>query len=660
MLRILPRLALVLVVVGASAAEGGRPLLHPLFSDAAVLQRDRPVTVWGWAAPGAEVSVALAGDGLAAKSAMVKAGADGRWQAAIGPFAAGGPYVLTATAGEAKAEARNVLVGEVWLCSGQSNMEMIVKGCKDFEVEKAKADLPKIRHIQVQKHNAGHPQELIKGAWTVCGPETVGGYTAAGYFMARRLHATLGVPIGLVHSSWGGTAAEAWTSAEKLATLADFAKPVAEFRKLVADVEAQRAATGKDFGQLMGEWYKANDPGTSASPSWADASLADADWSTAAMPALFEDAKAVPATYDGTVWLRRTVDVAAADAGKPATVKIGKVDDIDATFVNGRQVGGAESQYWARAYKVPANVLKAGANIVAVRVLDLGGKGGIVAKPEEMALAIDGGATIPLVGEWRLHQGVELKAAAAPLPLRWDRGVLPTSLYNGMIAPLLPMTHAGVIWYQGEANAGRPAQYRTLLPAMIADWRERFGQGDLPFLIVQLANWQPRKDQPGESSWAELREAQAFTARNVPKAGLAVAIDIGDGADIHPKNKQDVGLRLALAAERIAYGKDIVHSGPWYRSMAVEGGAIRVSFDHVGAGLVSQDGQALTGFAICGADRKWVWADARIDGGTVVVSAASVASPIAVRYAWAENPACNLANADGLPAVPFRTDAPKP
>lgn len=657
-----PRLLAIACCLGSGAllfaADAPKPLLHPLFSDEAVIQRDRPVAVWGWAAPGAEVTISLAGEGLAAKPVTAKAGADGRWQAAIGPFPAGGPYVLSASAGEAKAEAKDVLVGEVWLCSGQSNMEMVVKNCKDFEAEKAKADLPRIRHIAVQKNNAGHVQELIKGQWKVCNAENVGGFTAAGFFMARKLHQDLQVPIGLVHSSWGGTAAESWVSAEKLVQMPDFVKPVADFTQLVADVEAQRAQTGKDFGQLMTEWYLSADPGSAANPTWADPAVVVADWSKVQLPAVLEDAKAIPASYDGTVWLRRTVEVSAADAGKPAMVKVGKVDDVDTTYVNGRAVGSAESQYWARAYKVPAKVLKEGPNVIALRVLDVSGKCAVNGKPEELALAIEGGATIPLAGEWDLKPGVELKAATTPLPLRYDRGVLPTSLYNGMIAPLLPMTHAGVIWYQGETNAGKPAQYRTLLPLLISDWRARFGQGDLPFLIVQLANWQARRDQPGESSWAELREAQAITAATVPKAGLAVAIDIGDGADIHPKNKQDVGLRLALAAEKIAYGKDVVQSGPWYRSMTVEGAAIRLAFDHVGGGLVATDGQPLTGFAIAGADKKWVWADAKIDGDSVVVSAASVAAPVAVRYAWGENPANNLANKAGLPAVPFRTDGP--
>jgi len=530
----------------------------------------------------------------------------------------------------------------------------VVRNSKDFEAEKAKADLPRIRHIAVQKNNAGSPQELIKGQWKVCAPATVGEFTAAGYFMARKLHADLQVPIGLVHSSWGGTAAEAWVSAEKLTSLADFAKPVADWQKLVAGQAEQTKATGKDYNTLIKEWYQANDPGTSAKPAWSDPAFDDTAWGTVKLPANLEGAGAIPKTWDGTVWVRLAFEVPADKAGKHASLKLGRIDDCDTAWINGRQVGATEVG-WQRSYGVPDGLLKAGANSLAIRLMDLGGTLAFNSKPEELKLVFDDKQEIPLAGAWRLQPGVEL-AKAQPLPVRYDRTIGPTALYNGMIAPLLPLTHAGTIWYHGEANAGRAWQYRTLLPTLIRDWRERFGQGDLPFLIVSLANYMDRSDKPGDSPWAELREAQALTAKTLPKAGLAIAIDIGEAKDIHPKNKQEVGRRLALAAEAIAYGKDVAWSGPWYKGMQVEGAAIRLSFDHLGGGLVASDGQALAGFAIAAEDRQWTWADATIDGDTVVVSSPKVAKPAAVRYAWGHNPACNLANKAGLPAVPFRTD----
>lgn len=659
MIRLTRALPAILCLAGLAAADPAipaKPLLHPLFSDEAVLQQGKPVNVWGWAAPGAEVKVVISG-GAADKSpapVAAKAGADGRWMAAIGPFPAGGPYTLTATSGEAKAEAKDVLFGEVWLCSGQSNMEMVVQNSKDFEAEKAKADLPQIRHIAIQKNNAGEPQDLIKGQWKVSNAANVGGFTAAGFFMARKLHADLKVPIGLVHSSWGGTPAEAWTSAEKLTTIADFVKPVADWQKLVVGQAEQTKATGKDYNTLIKEWYQANDPGTFSKPAWSDAAFDDQAWGKVKIPAVLEVAGAIPKTWDGTVWLRCSFEVPADKAGKHASLKLGRMNDGDTTWIDGRQIGANESS-WIRSYGVPDGLLKAGANSLAIRMINFGGNCGFNAKPEEVKLVFDDQSAIQLAGEWRVQAGAEL-AKSPPLPVRFDRGIGPTSLYNGMIAPLLPMTHAGAIWYQGEANAGKAWQYRTLLPTMIGDWRARFGQGDLPFLIVSLANYMDRNDKPGESNWAELRDAQAYTAKSIAKGGLALAIDIGEAKDIHPKNKQEVGRRLALAAEAIAYGKDIEWSGPWYKGMQVDGASIRLSFDHLGGGLVASDNQPLTGFAIAGEDKQWVWAEAKIDGDSVVVSAPTVAKPAAVRYAWAHNPACNLANKAGLPAVPFRTD----
>lgn len=647
--------SLISLVAAEVAAGPVKPLLHPLFSDEAVLQRGKPVAVWGWAAPGAEVMVRLVAEGeLKNGSATVRATADGRWQAAIGPFPAGGPYILTATSGSATAVAKDILVGDVWLCGGQSNMEMMVGESAHVEAEKAKADWPQIRHIKVEKITAGTPQELIKGQWKAANPANVAAFTAAGYFMARQLHQELHVPIGLVNSSWGGTAAQAWISAEVLATLPDQAKAVSDFQALVKQADAQKATTGKDYPELITAWYAANDPGTATTPAWSAVEADASGWAVVQLPALFEDAGAIPKTWDGTVWTRREFTVPEAMAGKPAVLMLGRVDDMEATWINGRQLGSNES-IWNHSYQVPAGVLKAGGNSIAIRFTDLAGKCGLKDKPEVLKLTPQGGTAIPLAGEWRIKPGIEL-AQAPPLPVRFDRTIGATSLYNGMIAPLLPMSLTGAIWYQGEANAGAAFAYRSLLPGLITDWRTRFGQGDFPFLIVSLANYMERLDQPAEANWAELREAQALVAKQVPACGLAVAIDIGDAKDIHPKNKQEVGRRLALAAQAIAYGQAIAWSGPWYAGMTIEGSAIRLKFDHLGGGLATSDKAQLTGFAIAGEDRSFVWADAKIDGDSIVVASAAVAKPVAVRYAWANNPACNLVNKAGLPAVPFRTD----
>ena len=640
----------------AGPVDSDKPLLHPLFSDEAVLQRGKPVAVWGWAAPGAEVAVVLAGPGLVAVPAQVEAGADGRWQAALGPFAAGGPYTLTASSGGQQAEAKDVLVGDVWLCGGQSNMGIPVFMAQNFKEEMAQGNYPRLRHLLVGGHHAGTPQALLTGKWQVCTPNSVAGWTAVPYFFGRQLQQDLQIPIGLVVSAMGGTDAEAWASAGALATLPEFVQPVADYQRLAKEVAAQTARTGKAYPALIAEWFLDHDPGTVAVPPWSAPECDTADWRTVQVPGVLQEMGALPRDYTGTVWLRREVLLPATAAGRHAQLNLDSILDWDTTWVNGQQVGAKEGPTIARIYDIPPHLLKAGTNCIAVRVLANHRVAGLAGHAGKIRLTFDDHSSIPLAGAWRLHTGVELKAAA-PLPLRDDRNVEITSLYNGQIAPLLPLALTGVIWYQGENNAySRSYAYRTLLPLLIGDWRAHFGQGDLPFLIVSLANFMQRLDQPAESAWAELREAQALTAKTLPACGLTVAIDIGEANDIHPKNKQAVGRRLALAAQAIAYGQPVEWSGPWYKSMLVEGPAIRLTFDHLGGGLVASDGAALTGFAIAGADRAFVWAEARIAGEAVVVSSPKVAKPVAVRYAWANNPACNLANRAGLPAVPFRTD----
>jgi sialate O-acetylesterase len=519
-----------------------------------------------------------------------------------------------------------------------------------------KSNFPRIRHLQVGGHYAGAPQELIKGKWTVGTPNNIAGWTAVPYFFGRQLHQDLNVPIGLVVSAMGGTDAEAWASAEAMVTLPEFTKPVADFQKLAADVAEQTRRTGKEYPALIAEWYHANDPGTAAVPAWSAPECDTSAWSTVEAPRILKAGVELPKDYIGTLWLRREIILPASAAGKHARLNLDSILDWDTTWVNGQKVGEKEGPTIARIYDIPANVLKEGTNSIAVRVLANLRVAGLNGHREKVNLTFDDRTTIPLAGEWRLHTGIELKAAA-PLPLRDDRKVMLTSLFNGQIAPLRPLSLTGVIWYQGENNAySRAYAYRSLLPTLINDWRAHFGQGDLPFLIVSLANHLPRLDKPSESAWAELREAQALTAKKLPACGLTISIDIGEAGDIHPKDKQTVGKRLALAAQAIAYGQKVEWSGPWYKAMTVEGSAIRLTFDHLGGGLVASDGAALTGFAIAGEDRVFVWAEARIDGDRVVVSSPQVAKPVAVRYAWANNPACNLANRAGLPAVPFRTD----
>lgn len=654
---------LLAVAVSVSAVEpvaATRPLLSPLFGDHTVLQRDRPAVLWGWADPGAAVTVTLRGPNLPANAtATAVAGTDGRWLTRLGPLPAGGPHVLEAAAGIRCSTSTDVLVGDVWLCSGQSNMEFTVSGAKDAAAEKAAANWPRIRQLAVGRVIAGEPQPqqaLSSAKWVACTPGTVSNFTAVGYFFARQVHQDLQVPIGLVNSSYGGTRAECWVSPEALSPMPEFAAPVTRFQELVARCREQQARTGKDYDTLIREWYRANDPGSAGDPApWADPEASTAaDWRDVTLPAKLKEAKAVPPDFTGTIWLRRDFNLPAEAAGKGGMLNLIRVKDMNAAWINGKSVGDSESVNWFRKQRVPAGLLRAGRNTVAVRLVCLDGECGLTGKAEELALTPEGLPPAPLAGVWKLRLGTAF-AAAPPAPVRYDRVPGITSLYNGMIAPLLPLTLTGILWYQGESNTDAAWQYRTLLPALIRDWRGRLEQGDLPFLIVQLPNHMGRGTRPEMSAWAEMREAQSLTARQVPNCGLAITIDIGEADNVHPLNKQDVGKRLALTAEAQVYRLPVAASGPRFRAQTVEGGAIRLAFDDA-VGLKSADGKELVGFAIAGSDRKFKWATARLDGVAVVVSAPDVAAPLAVRYAWANNPACNLTNATGLPAAPFRTD----
>lgn len=634
-----------LLTLPVAAAETAKPLLHGLFTDHMVLQRDARAPVWGWDEPGAEVSVTFKG-----RTYRTEAGDDGKWMVKLAKADAGGPYTLIVD-GTTDATLHNVMVGDVWICSGQSNMQWGM-GQIDAPEYSASAHYPNIRLFYVPRVTANSPRENVDAQWRVCSPDTLyedsgAGFSAVAYFFGRKLHTDLDVPIGLIHTSWGGTIAEAWTSAEALLEMEDFAPAVKAILEARDGDENSRAA-------IVDRWYQRVDAGSKSGANWASDSSASTDWKTMKVPGAWENG-ALPG-FDGVVWFQKTVDIPQTAAGKDATLHLGPVDDRDTVYFNGVRIGGKDVWTEARTYTVPGNAVRAGENLLAVRVLDTGGGGGFMGDADQLRLEADG-RSIPLAGDWKYQVGVAMADAGSPPPAaQGSNPNVVTVLYNAMIAPLVPYGIKGAIWYQGESNASRAAQYQELLPTLINDWRERFDVGRFPFLIVQLANFMATQPEPGESDWAELREAQSMTAKNMRNVGLAVTIDIGEADDIHPKNKWDVGERLALNALAIGHNRDVVHSGPVYRSMKVERGAIRLRFDHVGGGLVAKGGE-LEGFAIAGEDGKFVWADARIDGDTVVVSADSVTEPKAVRYAWANNPVCNLYNEAGLPASPFRTDA---
>jgi len=640
--------------------------LASLFSDHAVLQRDRVVSVWGWDAPGTAVKVAFAG-----RQAVAVAGDDGKFVAQFPPMPAGGPHVLT-VCGTATRVVQDILVGEVWVGSGQSNMQWPMSLTTTADAIDQASRFANIRLFSVPMV-AGEldVQPDVASSWQLCTTRPMTEFSAVLYHFGLMLHRKLGVPVGLIQSAWGGTVAEAWTSREALLNEPTLRPMVDTLDRDLNNTQGQ-AEYNATFKEWESKYVHRDGENKGFAQGWANPATPTADWPEMTMPQLWTAQPEL--RFSGVLWFRREVDVPAEWAGKPLLLSLGTIDKSDATYFNGQLVGEMSIEKdpaaWCtpRRYNVPGPLVKAGKNTVAVRVFSNMWGGGFGGTPGQLSLGRpnDPDTALPLAGPWRYaieaNFGPNEPAVwPPPPPLGKGNPDTPTILFNNMISPLIPYALAGAIWYQGESNADRPMQYRTLFQTMIRDWRQRWGQGDFPFLFVQLANFMPAKPEPAQSNWAELREAQTL-ALSLPNTGMATIIDIGDAIDIHPRNKKDVGERLCLWALANHYGfTGLVHSGPLYQSCTVEGSTVRVRFDHVGGGLVARGGGVdavvlVKGFAVAGADRKFVWADAKIDGPTVVVSSPSVPSPVAVRYGWADNPECNLYNTTDLPASPFRTD----
>ena len=633
------------LVAGVASAE---LRLSGMFSDHMVVQQRRTVPVWGWAKPKARVLVHLDRN-----TATTTALDDGSWAVRMPILPDVGPYELRVESDGKTVTVKDIVPGEVWICSGQSNMEWNVANSANAQEEIAAAKFPQIRHLAVPKAISPTPKSDFAAAkWQICSPETVAGFTAVGYYFARELNQKLETPIGLIHSSWGGTVAEAWTSGEALKELDNFKGSVAAIDTLIKELPAKQKA----YNEAQGKWQAAWDAALKEKLDWGKPDLDDSKWKTMKLPQNWEGA-GLP-NFDGVVWFRRTVEIPEAWAGKEATIKLCPVDDYDWTYVNGKEVGHSTVWNLPRSYPLAPELVKAGKMTISVRVYDGVGGGGFHGDGKLLRLEQKDQEPISLAGDWRWSRGplMEKVPPRPTAPPYTSNPNEPTALYNAMIAPLLRPRIAGAIWYQGESNVGRGAQYETLFPAMISDWRSQWKQGDFPFYFVQLANFMAPRDTPADSAWARLRDAQRKTLK-LPNTGMAVIIDIGDEKDIHPRNKQDVGKRLAAQALAKTYGADSTPSGPLFKAHKVEGKTIRLSFDHIGGGLVASDGKPLKYFAIAGKDKVFHWADAKVDGESVIVSSGKVAEPVAVRYAWADNPVgCNLANKAGLPASPFRSD----
>ncbi|WP_207423583.1 sialate O-acetylesterase [Desertivirga brevis] len=625
--------------------------LPKLFGDGMVLQRNQNIPVWGWADKGEKVTVTFRG-----QSKTVKADNSGKWKVELSPEAAGGPFKLHVK-GKNAISLNDVLVGEVWLCSGQSNMEWSVRGSKDAEKEIREGKYPLIRHFKVPNTTAKDPQNDIRGgSWVAASPNTVGDFTAVGYFFARELYKELQVPIGLINSSWGGTDIETWISRSALQN-SDIFKAMMRTMPASADLEyvikERKNQLNKRIVELQGSFPK----DSAAAAIFRLADFDDSKWPKVKVPGFWEQSVE---NLDGIAWLRTSFNIKPENAGKPAELHLAMIDDSDETYVNGTKVGSVKNGYNTnRVYNVPAGVLKAGKNVISVRVEDTGGGGGIYGSANDVKIQMDN-ETIPLEGQWKFQ--LESLLSVANSNSMSDPNSFPTLLYNGMIHPLIPYAIKGALWYQGENNAGRAVQYRDAFPLMINDWRSKWNQGNFPFYFVQLSSWIASSgDSNHGSSWAELREAQTQTLK-LPNTGMAVTIDIGETNDIHPKNKQDVGKRLAAVALNQSYKKGGTFKGPAFEKLEISGNKAVLNFTETGSGLMAKDKYGyLRGFEIAGADQKFYYAKGYVEGNKVILSSDQVSAPVAVRYAWADDAGdANLFNKEGFPAVPFRTDNWKP
>ena len=653
-----------------------------IFTDHMVLQRDQPLPVWGWAAPGRPVIVEVG-----PHSARTRTNAEGRWRLTLPPLESGkGPLTMTVKAGDETIHLTDILVGEVWLCSGQSNMEMTVAQSADGKAEIKAADHPNIRLFDIPRPTtlASDPQDDVVGQWQACSPETIGDFSAVGYYFGREIHQSVDVPVGLISASWGGTIIETWTRQEEISRIPGMTERIAEAKDIHRDptvvpqdmtAEEKRAAEifRADFKEKA-EYkiaFKASvERAAKSRQAFNEARANDelarkmtspdldlSSWKTMEIPNRWGEA-GLP-DFRGMVWFSKTIDVPASWAGKNLVLHLDRIYEGDVTWFNGEQVGATIIANYSkqRVYSIPANLIKTGANTITVRVTDTFRPRGMSGKADAMALCVAGSEKtdrIGLAGPWRYKPSVQLFAS---LPYPDDQVNHPTLLYNTMIHPLVPFAIRGITWYQGENNHGDGMLYFDKMQALIQSWRNVFLRPDAPFYYVQIAPYRYGGDMV-EHTLPELWEAQT-AALDIPYTGMAVISDIVITNWLHPANKQDVGKRLALWALAKDYGQDdLVYSGPLYKSMAIEGSKIRLSFDHVGSGLASRDGKPLDWFLIAGENGRFVKAQAVIEGNTIVVSSDAIGKPTAARFAWHQEAVPNLINKEGLPAGPFRTHRP--
>ncbi|MBF9223067.1 sialate O-acetylesterase [Hymenobacter ruricola] len=637
---------LVLLSVVGTRPAAAQVRLPRLVSDGMVLQRDQPMRIWGWAKSGEGISVVFQG-----KTYRATTGPDGQWRVTLPAMKAGGPYEMSLKASN-ELSVKDILVGDVWLCSGQSNMETPMSRLRDrFPDVIAQAANPNIRQFEVPlTYNFQRPQQdLTGGKWIAADPQTVLKFSGVAYFFAKEINAKYQVPVGIIKDAVGGSPAEAWLSAEGLKQFPTYEQQLAKYKDstVVLGIRQRESAAVANWYQTL---YKTDQGETHGQQKWLAPDYDARNWATMPVPGHWADHTPL-GPVNGVVWFRKEVEVPTALVGQPARLELGTLVDADSTYINSQLVGSTGYQYPPRKYEVKAGVLRPGKNVVVVRLISNAGKGGFTLdKKYELTV---GGQTIDLRGPWQYKLG----ATMPPTPGTTTFQYVPGGLFNGMIAPVLPYAIKGVLWYQGESNAGRTGDYQALFNGMINDWRRNFQRPELPFLYAQLPNFMAVKKEPSESGWAEVRDVQR-RGLALPHTGMAVLIDAGEWNDIHPLDKQTPGHRLALAAQKVAYGESrLVAAGPLYQALQTAGNKVTLSFTSIGGGLVAKGGGELKAFAVAGPDKKFVWAQAKIEGNKVVVWNEQVPRPAVVRYAWADNPAgATLYNKEGLPASPFTTE----